>query len=130
MCDFVSHDSHRAVLDQVVVSFIFFQLEKPLVIPREREHSSPFPDTSDAKDKIPLFLRVQISHTDPYHAKSVSRQLTFEHRQDVPCIELRFLSVLVYAGLDALHVSELFSYLYLHGMEETLTIVLKFMQKI
>lgn len=44
MCNLMSHHCHRPVLYQVVVRFIFLELEEALIVSGERKDPGPLPD--------------------------------------------------------------------------------------
>lgn len=44
MRNLVPHDAHGPKFYQIVVRFIFFQLEEALIIPRKRKYASSFSD--------------------------------------------------------------------------------------
>ena len=130
MCYFMGHHRNWSVFDQVIVYLIFFGLEEFLIISSEREYSCSISNTGQSENKVPLFSWVEIGHADTDHAETIRRQFLFEMNQNIFSIELLFLCIGINASADIFQRLELFSYLYFHRMEETITILLQLFQKL
>lgn len=68
---FVAHHPHRPEFYQIIVDLILLQLEKTLIVPRKRKDPSPLSNTRQTKDKVPFLSRIEVSHTDSYHAECI-----------------------------------------------------------
>ena len=125
MSYFMSHHTKWLVFYSLVVSLVIFVLKKFRIITSKREYSSSLSDTSYSKYIIPLRLRVEICHTDSNHTESISWKFVGQHFENVSCIELRFLCILVDSGLNVFHCRYFIEDLYFERVEETLTISLE-----
>ena len=124
MSNLVTHHPHRTKLYQIIVRLVLLQLEKTLIVTSKRKDPSSISNASQAKHEVPLFTRVQVSHTDSNHAKAICRQFILQHYQNIFGIKLRFFSIGVDTSRHPLQLLKLFSNFYFHWVKEALTIIL------
>jgi hypothetical protein len=104
--DLMNHDAAR-VLQKDLRPVFNMKVPKGWVVTFEREDTSPCRQVCKAKDKVPRWSRIDIVHCNCQHAVCIFGYKLNRAIENLTCVELDLLSMLIYPALNLVLLHEI-----------------------